>query len=144
LGGGGERGKYPNVIVELLSDSTAKVDRGLKKELYQETFRTPEYFWFHPETLEFKGFRLTNGKYHPIKPNAETWLWRQQLQLFLGVHESKLRFFTPEHQLVITPEERAEVERQKAEVERQQRELAEQRVEILLARLRELGAEPEP
>jgi hypothetical protein len=36
-----EDGKYPNVIVELLSDSTASVDRGLKKEIYQNTFRTP-------------------------------------------------------------------------------------------------------
>jgi Uma2 family endonuclease len=28
-----ENGKYPNLIIELLSDSTARVDRNLKKEL---------------------------------------------------------------------------------------------------------------
>lgn len=39
-----EGGNYPNVIIELLSDSTASVDKGLKKEIYQNTFRTPEYF----------------------------------------------------------------------------------------------------
>ncbi len=38
-----EDGKYPNVIVELLSDSTVKTDRGLKKQIYQDTFRTPDY-----------------------------------------------------------------------------------------------------
>lgn len=44
-----EDGKYPKVIVELLSDSTAEVDRDEKKRLYAKTFRTPEYFWFAPD-----------------------------------------------------------------------------------------------
>lgn len=52
---GEENGQYPNVIIELLSDSTANSDRTLKKEIYQNTFRTPDYFWFSPDTLEFKG-----------------------------------------------------------------------------------------
>ena len=138
-----EHGKYPNVIIELLSNSTAKVDKGFKKTLYQDTFRTPEYFWFHPETLEFQGFGLMGGKYQPLEPNDQGWLWSQQLELFVGVHESQLRFFTPENQLVSTPEERAKVAQQQAEAERQQKELAQQRVEELLARLKELGVEPD-
>ena len=90
------------------------------------------------------------GKYQPLEPNTQGWLWSQQLELFLGVHESQLRFFTPENQLVSTPEERAKVARQQAEAaqeqaeaERQQKELAQQRVEQLLARLKELGIEPD-
>ncbi len=47
-----EDGKYPNVIIELLSNSTASVDKGLKKQIYQNTFRTPDYFWFDPNNLE--------------------------------------------------------------------------------------------
>ena len=39
-----EEGKYPNVIIEILSDSTAATDRGEKKEIDQDTFRTPDYF----------------------------------------------------------------------------------------------------
>jgi Uma2 family endonuclease len=46
-----ENGKYPDLIIELLSDSTANVDRGLKKALYQDHFRTPEYFLFAPDSL---------------------------------------------------------------------------------------------
>lgn len=137
-----EEGKYPNVIIELLSNSTAKVDRGVKKQLYQDTFRTPEYFWFHPDTLEFQGFRLMGGQYEPIEPNNEGWLWSQQLELFLGVHESKLRFFSQDLQLISTPEERAEAAQQQAEEERQQKELAQQRVEKLLAKLKDLGVDP--
>jgi len=103
-----EEGKYPHVIIEILSDSTAETDRGLKKEIYQETFRTPNYFWFDPTSLEFKGFQLMAGKYEEIAANEQGWLWSQQLELFLGIHDSQLRFFTPEGKLVPTPEEVAE------------------------------------
>ncbi|WOB70275.1 Uma2 family endonuclease [Microcystis aeruginosa] len=108
-----EDGKYPHVIIDILSDSTAETDRGLKKEIYQETFRTPNYFWFDPTSLEFKGFQLMAGKYEEIAANEQGWLWSQQLELFLGVHDSQLRFFTPEGKLVPTPEEVAEKMTQK-------------------------------
>ena len=108
-----EEGKYPQVIIEILSDSTAETDRGLKKEIYQETFRTPNYFWFDPNSLEFKGFQLMVGKYEEIAANEQGWLWSQQLELFLGIHDSQLRFFTPEGKLVPTPEEVAEKMAQK-------------------------------
>jgi Uma2 family endonuclease len=66
-----EGGRYPDVIVEILSDSTAKTDRGEKKQIYQDIFRAPNYFWFEPFTLEFQGFRLVGGKYQPIEPNEQ-------------------------------------------------------------------------
>jgi Uma2 family endonuclease len=152
-----EQGKYPNVIVELLSDSTAKTDRGLKKDLYQDTFRTPDYFWFHPDTLEFQGFHLVDGHYQPIQPNDQGWLWSQQLDLYLGVHERKLRFFTQDGEMLPTPEEAAQTERQRAEaadqqvgVERQRTEEERQRAEEerqrnarLREKLRELGIDPD-
>ncbi|NJM77653.1 MAG: Uma2 family endonuclease [Acaryochloridaceae cyanobacterium RU_4_10] len=154
-----EGGKYPNVIVELLSDSTATVDRGLKKELYQNTWRVPEYFWFHPDTLEFQGFRLVNGLYEGLEPTSEGWRWSQQLHLYLGIHERQLRFFTPEGRLVPLPEqfaeyqteqerqraERAETaleqEHQRAEQEHQRAEQERQRAERLAQRLQDLGIE---
>ncbi len=102
-----EEGKYPNVIVELLSASTAVTDRGLKKQIYQDIFRTPEYFWFDPVQLEFQGFELVRGEYQPLQPNPQGWLWSQALQLFLGIHDQQLRFFTAVGQLVATPEEYA-------------------------------------
>jgi len=69
-----EDGKYPNIIVEILSPTTADTDRGLKKQIYQDTFRTPDYFWFDPETLEFKGFHLVEGHYQQLQPNENGWL----------------------------------------------------------------------
>ncbi len=58
-----ENGKYPNIIIEILSQSTANSDRNLKKQIYQDTFRTPDYFWFDPNSLEFAGFVLVGGIY---------------------------------------------------------------------------------
>ena len=110
-----EDGKYPNVIVEILSDTTADTDRELKKQIYQDIFRTPDYFWFDPETLEFAGFHLVDGQYQPLEPNSRGYLWSQQLGLYLGIHQEQLRFFTPEEQLVPTPEEAAEQESQRSE-----------------------------
>ncbi|BAY79498.1 hypothetical protein NIES25_59830 (plasmid) [Nostoc linckia NIES-25] len=127
-----EDGKYPNVIVELLSDSTAATDRGLKKQIYQDIFRTPEYFWFDPINLEFVGFVLLAGKYQPLEPNSQGWLWSQQLELYLGVDTEKLRFFTPEGQIIPAPEEVA-----------RQAEIEKRRSDRLAAKLRELNIDPD-
>ncbi|MBE9141177.1 Uma2 family endonuclease [Nodosilinea sp. LEGE 07088] len=124
-----EGGKYPNIIIELLSESTAQTDRGLKKQLYQDTFRTPDYFWFDPNTLEFQGYHLLDGKYHELEPNERGWLWSHQLELYLGIQDQQLRFFTPGGQLVPTPEETAQAEHQ--------------RNDKLAAKLRELGVDPD-
>ena len=124
-----EGGQYPNVIVELLSDSTAKTDRGLKKQIYQDIFRTPDYFWFDPHSLEFAGFHLLDGEYQALEPTAQGWLWSQQLGLYLGIHQGQLRFFTPEGELVPSPEEVAAI--------------AQERNQILAAKLREVGIDPD-
>lgn len=131
-----EDGKYPDLLIELLSESTASVDRKLKKLLYQDRFRTHEYFWFSPETLEFAGFRLISQKYEPISLTEAGLLWSETLELHLGVHEGQLRYFTRGEQLVLTPEEDALRAQQQAEQ-------AQQRADQLAAQLRAFGIEPE-
>lgn len=141
-----EGGKYPNLIIELLSESTANVDRTLKKKLYQDRFRTPEYFWFSPDSLEFKGFRLTGNHYQEIETNSQGWRWSEELGLYLGIYETQLRYFTPEGELVPTPKEaaiREKLEKEREKLMRQQvqgeLEAEKQRVAHLEQRLRELG-----
>jgi len=131
-----EQGQYPNLILEILSNSTKQVDQGPKKDLYQNIFRTPDYFWFDPDTFELAGFHLLDGRYEPILPNAQGWLWSQQLELFLGVHNDRLRFFTPEGELIPSPEELAEQQSRRAEQ-------AEQELERLKAQMKAQGIEPE-
>jgi Uma2 family endonuclease len=124
-----EDGKYPNLIIEVLSDSTGETDKGLKKQIYQDIFRTPDYFWFDPETLEFRGFHLLDGEYQPLQANPQGWLWSQQLGLYLGIYEEKLRFFTPDAELISTLQEVAQQEKQRSD--------------RLAAKLRELNIDPD-
>jgi len=102
-----EGNKFPNLIVEILSKTTAEVDQTEKKALYQNRFQTPEYFWFdpRPNKLEFQGFRLQDGDYVAIPPNEQGWRWSAELELYLGVHEQKLRYFTADGALVPNFEE---------------------------------------
>lgn len=131
-----EDGKYPNFILEILSDATASTDRSFKKQLYQNTWRTPNYFWFDPYSLEFRGFTLIAGEYEELQPNQEGRLWSDELQLYLGIMDEKLRFFTVEGERVPTPEEaEAEVLAQ-IQAERQ-------RADRLRQKLQELGINPD-
>lgn len=135
-----EGGRYPNVVIELLSNSTATVDQTTKKELYRKVWRLPNYFWFHPVTKELKGFRLVGQGYQEIKPDGMGRLWSDEMELFLGLQEGVLRLFTAEGELVLLKEEDAELRANQAEL---RAEAEAQRAERLAARLRELGIEEE-
>ncbi|WP_216644718.1 Uma2 family endonuclease [Candidatus Thiodictyon syntrophicum] len=131
-----EGGRYPDLIIELLSDETARTDRTLKKTLYETVFRTPEYFWFSPETAELSGFSLADRQYRPIAPDVRGHLKRHVLGLALGVLDGLLRFYDDVGTLVPTlPEavlqERALFEQEQACADR------------LAARLRALGVDPD-
>jgi multidrug resistance efflux pump len=83
------------------------------------------------------GWRLTDSEYKTIPVSENGWYWSQELGLYLGVWEDRLRYFTVEGRLVPTPEEanleeirKAEIERQKAETERQKAESERQKAEI--------------
>jgi Uma2 family endonuclease len=138
-----EEGRYPDLIVELLSDSTAATDRREKCLLYQDRFRTPEYFWYSPETQEFMGLRLVNRVYEEIPLDSLGRRWSQELELFLGVYQSRLRYFTPDGQLVPTPEEAALQSQTKLAQTQAQLNESEQKQQRLAAKLRELGIDPD-
>jgi Uma2 family endonuclease len=113
-----EGGRYPDVIVELMSSSTANVDTGVKKDLYERVFRTRDYFVFDPfDPNSLAGWRLdANLRYQPIVPNEQGWLWCQTLGFWLGTWEGTidrepavwLRFYDDSGNLVPLPEEAAE------------------------------------
>ncbi len=118
-----EGGRYPEVIVELLSHTTATKDRTTKKDLYAHVFRTPEYFLQDPDEVKLEGFRLMGETYWPIVPNAERRLWSERLGLDLGLWQGTfqeqtaiwVRLYHPNGRLVLTGSEKGEVERQRAD-----------------------------
>ncbi len=145
-----EGGRYPDVIVELLSPSTAEVDKGIKKELYEQVFKTRDYFVFDPFAANsLTGWHLDLDRgYQDLVPDQRGWIWCQSLDLWLGTWHGTveddttqwLRFYDPEENLILLPEE---AERQRAEVAQQQAISAQSKAERLAARLRELGIDPD-
>lgn len=140
-----EEGKAPNVIIELLSDSTKQEDKTRKKQVYQNQMRVPEYFWYDPFNPEdWAGFSLQGSEYHPLEKDENQRYISEQLGLALvqwqgsykGVKTVWLRWETLEGELLPTEREL----REQAEKEAQQ---AQQKNEKLTAKLRELGIDPE-
>ena len=138
-----EEGKGPDVVIELLSDSTAERDKTEKKQIYQNQLRVPEYFWFDPFNPEdWAGFALRDGVYEHLGLDAMGRFVSQQLGLTLvqwqGSYNSVgavwLRWATLEGVLLPTPQERTYLAEQRAEQ-------AEQRAEQLAAQLRAMGAD---
>ncbi|ACK72686.1 protein of unknown function DUF820 [Gloeothece citriformis PCC 7424] len=159
-----EAGRYPDVIIELMSPSTARIDLTTKKILYERTFKTLNYFVYDPfDANSLQGWQLGNsGHYEELTHNDEGWLWCEALELWVGTWDgtidketsSWLRFYDQQKNLIPLPEEfaqlqaeterqRAETERQRAEIERQRAETERQRAERLATRLKELGEDPE-
>lgn len=150
-----EGGRYPDVIVELLSPTTAAIDKGVKKDTYEQVFKTRDYFIFDPITADsLQGWHLNLERgYQPLTPNENGWLWCETLNLWIGTWNGTveddeatwLRFYNAQGNLVLLPEEaaqqNAEQAQQQVEQERQRAEQAEQRAAQLAERLRQLGVE---
>ena len=64
-------GRYPDVVLELLTPETRERDRTERKEIYRTTFRTSEYFLYDPETQQLEGYRHDGQRnYDPIPPDS--------------------------------------------------------------------------
>jgi Uma2 family endonuclease len=55
----------PDLLIEILSPGSVKMDTVLKKELY-ERFGVQEYWIINPETGFATGFKLVAGQYHEL------------------------------------------------------------------------------
>ncbi|CCQ50986.1 Protein of unknown function DUF820 [Crocosphaera watsonii WH 8502] len=143
-------GRYPDVIIELMSPSTAKIDVTTKKDLYERTFKTADYFVYNPfDANSLRGWHLeSSGNYEDIVANEKGWLWCQKLNLWVGVWQGEinrdfapwLRFYDTEENLVLLPKE---AERKRADNEQQRADNERKRAERLAAKLRELGEDPD-
>jgi len=136
-----EEGKSPDVVIELLSESTAKKDKTVKKDVYQNQLKVAEYFWFDPHNPDdFQGFELRRGVYEALPLKNDGFLSRQLglklirwHGLYRNVETMWLRWATLDGELLLLPREieaqRAEAEAQRAEAEAQRAEAETQRAE---------------
>jgi len=129
-----EGGRLPDIILELISPSTEKVDRNDKMKLYSRVFRTQEYYLYDFETGELEGYRLAGDMYQRMRPNEQGRLRSEVLRLDFGLWNGRIeeetadwiRLFQSDGGLVPTAAERAEV--------------AEAEVARLKALMRDLGS----
>ncbi|MBD2150260.1 Uma2 family endonuclease [Pseudanabaena sp. FACHB-1277] len=133
-----EEEKAPDVVIELLSPSTANFDKTEKKQIYQNKMRVSEFFWYDPfDSEDFAGFSLNSGTYQPIVFNEQGWLISQSLGLALvrwsgsyrGVMAVWLRWATLSGEVLLTGRELAEQERERAEQEHERAEQEHERAE---------------
>ncbi len=54
-------------------------------------------------------YTIASGKYQPIAPNSQGWLWSEELQLYLGMHAEQLRWFSCNQKLILLPEEALQI-----------------------------------
>jgi Uma2 family endonuclease len=124
-----EDGQVPDVIIELLSDKTERVDRGDKMRLYAR-LKVGEYFLFDPFTAVFEGYELDvlHARYTKKIPDGHGRLRCERLGLSLGpipstlwkVEAPWLRWLGDDGSALAMPSEDAnrEAERANAEAER--------------------------
>jgi Uma2 family endonuclease len=119
-----EEGKPPDVVIELLSESTFNHDKNQKKLIYQNQMRVSEYFWYDPfNPNDFAGFDLNSGAYQQIPLNDKNQLISKVLNLALvrwegnyrGVDATWLRWATLDGDLFPTSQEMVIIAQQRAE-----------------------------
>jgi hypothetical protein len=146
--------KAPDVVIELLSESTESVDRGEKMRVYAQQLRVGEYFLFDPFSGVLEGYELDapRAAYRPKEPDSAGRFFSERTGLLLGkargtiggVEAHWLRWIDPSGRVLPEGEElatlaRAEASRADAEASRADAEAS--RADAEAARARELEAE---
>jgi Uma2 family endonuclease len=143
-----EEGKPPDVVIELLSESTADNDKNAKKLIYQNQMRVSEYFWYDPfNPDDFAGFDLNSGAYQPIALNEKDQMVSKVLDLALvrwegnyrGVDATWLRWATLDGELFPTSQEMVVIAQQRADEVEQIAEQEKQRAEQAELQLRQVA-----
>lgn len=93
-----EEGRGPAFVIEVTSDSTRDEDLGRKRSLYEQ-WGVEEYFLHDPDEdyLEpgLQGYRLVNGRYQTIVPEADGALLSRTTGLRLRRDGNHLRLIDP-------------------------------------------------
>ena len=133
-----EEGRYPDVVIELLSASTEREDLGNKRRIYEQTFRVKEYFCIAPQVERILGWRLNGEGYVALSTDERGWMWSKSLGLWIGAWHGVYvleentwpRFYHADGSLVLIGAEAAQA----------QLEAAQQRIADLEEALRRLDS----
>lgn len=148
-----EDAKLPNVIIELSSESTAKVDRVAKWALYRDRLGTGDYFIYEPETARIDGFTRVAGAIKQVSATRGERVFSPQLGLYFGSWEGIFqghydtwpRFYDADGNVVPTFGEAAakEAEEQKKKLAAAKKKLAAEKKKLAAEQLRVSNSEAE-
>jgi len=139
-----ENGRFPDVIIELMSPSTRKKDLTIKKQVYEENFRTRDFVAYDPASREFFVWRKKDGRFQRRSANREGRYALKDIGLWLGPWQGTyleletewLRFFDAAGNLVMT---RAEAESTRADAEKTRADALAKELAELKARVAKPG-----
>ncbi|WP_437997007.1 Uma2 family endonuclease [Sorangium sp. So ce185] len=142
-----EDGRTPDVVIELLSESTEAVDRGEKMRVYAKLLHVPEYYLFDPFSGALEAYALdpATRSYAPVPPEANGDVVSACLGLRLGVRRGTylgreagwLRWLDAQGRLLPTAEEQARAAEEQARAAEEQARAASDEAKRLAARLAE-------
>jgi Uma2 family endonuclease len=150
----------PFWVLEYVSKHNKRKDYEDSFQKYEQELKVPYFLLFYPDSGDLTLYRHTRRKYVSVKPNAAGRYEIPAQELELALQDDWVRFWYQgkllplpadlQRDLDQTQRELEEVRQQASEAQAQAREalrLADeerQQKEKLLARLRELGIEPNP
>jgi Uma2 family endonuclease len=145
-----EDGKAPDVVFELLSESTEHVDRNEKMRLYSRVLKVAEYFLFDPWSGVLEGYALDSPRgTYVLKPyDATGRVYCEQVGQWLGVATSVLfgvevpwlRWMDEDGRVLPVPAELAAEALKNLRAAEEQARAAEERARIAEDELRALRA----
>lgn len=144
----------PVIVLEFVSgngeEERDKTPYKGKFWVYEQVIRPAFYGIYEVKKASVELYQLVAGRYEIMNPNSrghypislmgvELGIWQGN---YLNLNLPWLRWWDAEGNLLLTGDERAEIERQRAETESQRAEQAEQENIRLRERLRALGVDP--
>lgn len=136
-------GKAPDVVIEVTSTSTARIDQRRKFELYRDVMKVSEYVMFDPREKTLAGaslcaYRLVDGEYELIS-KVEERVFSEVLGLYLEAAGEQLRLFDPAQGAYLqTPVEMRETLEREIAAREQMREALERETAARIAAEAEL------
>ncbi|WP_437544666.1 Uma2 family endonuclease [Sorangium sp. So ce367] len=131
-----EDGRTPDVVIELLSESTQAVDRGDKMRIYAKLLHVPEYYLFDPFSGVLEAYVLDRAtrSYLPMPPETNGDVVSACLGLRLGVRHGTyrglavdwLRWIDAHGRVLQTGEEQARAAEEQARAAEEQARAAEE------------------
>jgi Uma2 family endonuclease len=150
----------PLIVIEFVSgDGTEERNRTSPSQgepgkfwVYEQAIRVPYYAIYEVAKAQVEVYHLVENTYQPMSSNARGHFPIAAMGVELGIWQGWytnaelpwLRWWDAEGNLLLTGDERAEVERQRAEQERQKREMLVEKLRSLSPeQLNTLGINPE-